>query len=39
MGKEKGQARTASGNVGRKQIGKKINVSVERMIKHPLYWK
>ena len=39
MGKEKGQARTASGTVVSNKMDKTITVSVERMIKHPLYRK
>lgn len=39
MGKEKGQARTASGTVVSNKMDKTITVSVERLIKHPLYGK
>ncbi len=39
MGKEAGQARLASGTVVSTKMDKTITVSVERVIKHPLYGK
>ena len=39
MSKEAGQARLASGTVVSNKMDKTITVSVERVIKHPLYGK
>ena len=39
MAKVKSQARTASGTVVSNKMDKTITVSVERVIKHPLYGK